>query len=212
MRVPHRLEEWQARPEVRRMLERRAAVNELARVARAAAERCAPDDEVSTALGERLPADQSLVAEATHDLGACRACYLDDRAYRLLRAAAVSAPVRPIDPHVRELFEAERELGRSSLTEAFERLVALEPRLREEASAFWASREQWTRAAREGRRAPRQPRRPTLTGKDAEGADPLLHTDLASTVTHEYAIVTRGGERADEDRTPFFERRRRRSA
>jgi hypothetical protein len=194
------------------MLERRAAVNEIAGVARAAAETCAPDDEACAALGERLPADQSLVAEATHDLGAGRASYLDDRAYRLLSAAAVSEPVRPIDPHVRELFEAERELGRSSLTEAFERLVALEPRLRKEAFAIWESREQWTRAAREGRRAPRQPRRPTLTGIDAEGADPLLHTDLASTVAHEYAIATRGGERADEDPTPFFERQRRRGA
>ena len=60
---------------------------------------------------------------------------------------------------------------------------------------------------REGRRPEKERDRRDLTGAFAgKTADPLLRTDLASEVVHEYAIVTHGGQIADEDPTPVFER------
>lgn len=207
VRMAQRLDEWEARPDVQRMLERRQAAWELADMARAAAGTGATDEEACGALGERLPEDHCLVALATRDLAAERTSYLDDRAYRLLTAAALPGPVRPIDPHVRGLFEAERALGRRSLTEAFETLAALEPRLRDEVAREWESCAAWTRTAHDGAPPPNERgRRPTLTGMYAGGTDPLLHSELASVVTREYAIVTRGGRLPDPDPTPFFER------
>jgi hypothetical protein len=207
VRMAQCLEEWQSRPEVRRMLEREEAAWELADAARAAAGTGAADEEACAALRRRLPPDHGLVATAMNDLARDRTGYLNDRAYRLLTAAAVPAPVRPIGPDVCERFEAERALGRQSLTDAFETLAALEPRLRDEAARIWESHALEMQAAREGKRTPRERRRrAALTGRHAEGADPRLRTDLASLVTCEYAIVTRGGQCPDADPTPFFER------
>jgi hypothetical protein len=188
--------------------ERELAVADLACALRAVAGTGDSDEAACAAVRQCLPEDRSLIVSTARRLGADRTSYLNDRAYRLLTATVAAAPVRPIDPAVRGLFEAERELGRCPLSGAFERLASREPRLRPDAATEWDEHERSRRAVREGRRLPSvRGRRPRLTGMHAEGADPLLHTALASSVAREYAIVTQGGRRDDEDPTPFFERR-----
>jgi hypothetical protein len=201
------LEEWEARPEVRRMREHCEGVAALVDAALAAAASDATDAQACTSLREWLPPDGRIVADATSDLAAERTTYLDDRAYRLLIAAASRGPVPPIGADVRERFEAERTLGRRSLTDAFETLAALEPQLRDDVLERWESYESQAQAFRERRRPPKERRRPTLTGTSAQHcADPLLHTTLASEVAYEYALITEGGRVPDDDPTPFFQR------
>jgi hypothetical protein len=201
------LEEWEARPEVRRMREHCEAVSALVEAALAVAASDVTDDQACASLRDRLPPDDRIVADATSDLAAERTTYLDDRAYRLLIAVASRGPVAPISADARELFEAERTLGRRSLTDAFETLAALEPQLRDDVLQRWQSYESQARAFRERRRPPKERRRPTLVGATAQRcADPLLRTELASAVAFEYALVTEGGRVPDDDPTPFFER------
>jgi hypothetical protein len=95
----------------------------------------------------------------------------------------------------------DRWLGRMSLTEAFERLVELEPRLREQvrqgSDELGPKRSGWSIRSEE-----------RLVGAWADSPHPVLNTDLAANIVSEYQVVTSNGRTADTDPTPFFERKK----
>jgi hypothetical protein len=159
------------------------------------------DDTTACArLSERLPADRELargvVERGTHH----RTSYVDDHAYRLLCASLDECQVRPIDPAVREQFLAEAELGRRSLTDAFERLAALDPRLRDEALRHIT-------VPRTGRSGWGISKTQILVGRWAGSPHPILNTDLAEEVVSQYrAVIGEGLRPDDQPSTPFFDR------
>jgi hypothetical protein len=140
------------------------------------------DDEAAREeLGALLPEDGETVGGAIEHLAGMRTGYRDDRAYRLLSAAATGAPVRPIDPAVLELFSAEARLGRMSLNDAFDYLVSLEPRL-PTLLARKVPKQGWSRSSE-----------PILVGPGAEATHALVGTDLARHVVSEHAIARKDG-------------------
>src|ERR1700722_57681 len=116
------LDELAQTPEVKAALERTEHGMALAAVAQEMAASGLDDDAACAELRERLAEHPRAAGDAIEQLGGLRTSYLDDRAYRLLTAAVDGAPVRPIDPAVRDQFLAEAQLGRMSLNDGFEYL------------------------------------------------------------------------------------------
>ncbi|HXO10605.1 MAG TPA: hypothetical protein VN880_21350 [Solirubrobacteraceae bacterium] len=202
-RVAKVIDDVQQTPEGRAAIERGERRVALVQVAAQMAGSGLDDDAACAALRVRLPHDRELVRDGINYLGALRISYLDDRAYRLLTAAVDGSSVRPIDPAVREQFLAEAQLGRMSLDDAFAYLVSLEPRLHD----LLERRLEAPGSKRNGFRFSRS--EPQLVGPLADSPHAVVNTDLARGVVVEYLSVRRDGRQADQDPTPFFERKRR---
>jgi hypothetical protein len=115
--------------------------------------------------------------------GSCE--YETDRAYRVLRAAMSGASPEPVSPGKAELFERQRELGWSSLDEAFDQLADAVPELAEVAQTVDSepSASDWIKLV-ENVIGPRSPR-----------DDPLLRSSLALTVAARYlGVISRGSD------------------
>jgi hypothetical protein len=89
------------------------------------------DEEACARLREWIGAVDEVVQEAVESSARSRRSYAYDRAYRLLSAAADSAPVQPVDPACAALFREEENVGRLPLDQAFDLLAAREPKLAE---------------------------------------------------------------------------------
>jgi hypothetical protein len=200
-RIGKALDEFAQSPEGRAGIERSHRFMAVADSAEEIAGRDADDVTACAQLRERLPEDRETVHEAIDQLGGLRTSFLTDRAYRLLTAALDGTPARPIDPAVRDQFLAEARLGRMSLTDAFQTLLELEPRLHDR--LVRGPEEPHT--TRSGWRIESEPR---LVGAWAESPHPVLNTDLAARIVSEYFVATSKGRSADTDPTPFFERKK----
>jgi len=188
------------RPEFKTRVERGKRLIQIADQAREIARSAADDSIARDRLTEILPDDRELVGGAIELLARGRTSYVEDRAYRLLCASSDGRQVSPIDPDVRERFLTEAELGRLSLTDAFQRLATLEPRLREKDLRRIvhppSGRSGWGISKAE-----------ILVGRWARTADPILSTDLAEDVVSEYRAVMGEAPSADgQHSTPFFDR------
>lgn len=201
-RITKTLDEVAQTPEGQAALERGERERAVRRIVDQLAASGLDDEAARTQLRERLPDDPEAVQLAIKHLGEARTSYLLDRAYRLLTAAAANTPVRPIDPAVREQFEAEARLGRMSLSDAYAYLLSLHPRLSE-----LPPRERPDPSAKgwsfsRGGRSPFE-----FVGPAVESQHAILNTDLAVSIVNEYTRTTRMGGMPDADPTPFFERR-----
>jgi hypothetical protein len=203
-RMRKALDEFAQSPEGKAAIERSHRSMAVADAAEEIAGKDWDDAAACAQLRERLPEDREAVGGAIEHLGALRTRFVTDRAYRLLTAALDGTPVRPIDPAVRDQFSAEAQLGRMSLTDAFQSLVELEPRLHQQ--LMQGSDE--LRPKQSGWGTQSEPR---LVGAWADNPHPVVNTDLAANIVSEYEAVTSNGRTADTDPTPFFERKKRSS-
>jgi hypothetical protein len=201
-RITKKLDDFAQTPEGQAALARNERKMAMAKTAREIAGAGGDDEATRAQLREQFSDDLEPVRDAIEHLAALRTSYLDDRAYRLLTAAVSDTPVRPIDPAVRDQFEAEARLGRMSLNDAFTYLVSLEPRLGDLPAQRQAQPPQKRRRWRDDPEA-------RLVGAWTDSQHPIINTDLARTVVLEYLGVTRNGRMPTDDPTPFFERRRR---
>jgi hypothetical protein len=176
----------------------------LADAARAIAGRIPDDVPACAALGESLPEESEVIGGAIQHLAALRTNYLNDRAYRLLTATVNQAPVRPIDPTVRDQFLEEERFGQMSLAGAFARLASLEPRLLTEAPAPPIDR-----ALPRKRRSSWGRSTAPLVGPSAGRAHAVVNSELAQDVVREYRHAAATGRLRDDDPTPFFQLKRR---
>lgn len=98
------------------------------RAARAAASSSLDDEQAKAKLHKDLDADATVVEDALGLLDRQRGySYIEDRAYRLLAAAAGTA-VAPIQPEHAELFAEESSIGRMPIERAFQRLAEQQAR------------------------------------------------------------------------------------
>lgn len=156
------------------------------------------DDEGACAeLRALLPDEPDTKRDAIAHLSNSRTSYRNDRAYRLLTAAVDHTAVRPIDPAVFDLFTAEAQLGRMSLSDGFAHLAALEPELQDAVRRPSPSSGPGLSVGLGD---------PYLTGPLAESSHPVIKTELATNVVAEYRWVLEHGKSSDNDLTPFFER------
>jgi hypothetical protein len=201
-RIGKALDEFSQSPEGKSAIERSHQSMAVADMAEEVAGSDWDDVAACAQLRERLPEDREAVEGAVEHLGGLRTSFVTDRAYRLLTAALDGTSVRPIDPAVRDQFSAEAQLGRMSLTDAFQSLVELEPRLYQH--LMQGSDE--LRPMQSGWSTRSEPR---LVGAWADSPHPVVNTDLAANIVSEYEAVTSNGRAADTDPTPFFDRKKR---
>jgi len=187
-------------PEMQAAVQRGERLLAVAAIAREIARSELDDATACAQLRERLPADHEPAYDALERLATGRNSFVDDRAFRLLRAALYDTPVRPIDPALRGQFLAEERLGRQSLTDAFEQLAALEPRLRDKRTRRVID----PRARRSGWGISKTE---ILVGRWAESPHAILNTDLAETVVSMYRALDDAalGPGAGSS-TPIFDR------
>jgi hypothetical protein len=130
--------------------------------------------------------------------------YIDDRAYRLLAAAAAGEAVAPIPPERAELFAQEEEIGRMPMEQAFGRLAKIEPGLLDLKSQVEAV-EQSDDPGSCG--LPKQIREPLhrLVGGGASSDHELLHTTLATSIVHQYLEILAGNKRVGTPEVAYFD-------
>ena len=87
------------------------------------------DEAAKAKLCELLDATPEVLKETAIVMSKRREDYINDRAYRLLSAAAADRAVLPIPPERAELFGREGALGHMPIEEAFALLIESEPRL-----------------------------------------------------------------------------------
>lgn len=195
----------EAMPSVQTAMARSKRLAPIHAATRRAAKSTLDDEAAKAMLSERLTAEPAVVKEATIELSRGRNDYMSDRAYRLLSAAGGGSEVQPIPPERRELFAAEASLGRMPLEQAFESLAKAEPRLediRRRVSAHSAD------AARfEGGRLPQEISEELidLVGAGARKEDELLHTNLATSIVHQYLQLLAGDTRSGPADVAYFD-------
>jgi hypothetical protein len=145
------------------------------------------------------------VREAATALGKHRTEFVTDRAFRLLDAVLREAPVQAISPEYRDTFLREEELGRINVTSAFERLVAIEPRLGECAGALL----QTLLPNQENDKFSFGEQLSTLVGPGAQHPDPLVRSQLALSIASYYIAIVEGKLPSDTKDEAYFSARRR---
>jgi hypothetical protein len=119
-------------PAVQTEMERAERRMPVLRAARDAAYSSLDDEQAQARVAQSLDADASVIEDALELLERQRSyCYIEDRAYRLLAAAAAGTAVAPIQPEHAELFAEEESIGRMPIERAFQRLAEIEPQLLE---------------------------------------------------------------------------------
>ena len=188
------LKRFEAMPAVQAQMERSKRVSPSQRAARELAYSSLNDEAAKTALAERLSADAGVLKEATIDLARRRSDYIDDRAYRLLSAAAAGTAVQPIPPECQELFAEEEAIGRMPIEQAFQHLSGLEPRLidvKRQAQAGTQDGEGGACGLPEHLRKELH----GLVGGGASDDHELLRSALATSVVHQYLLQLAGNTR-----------------
>jgi len=191
----------EAMPAVQAAKEHSERVSPAQRAAREAAYGPRDDEAAKVELAGRVADEAQALKEAAVDLAKRRDDYIDDRAYRLLSAAAAGTAVQSIPPERRELFTAEEAIGRMPIEQAFRHLAEIEPRLLDvERQARGASV-----ADNGGLPVDMARRLRSLVGGAAERDDELLRSNLASSIAQHYLRVLAGDSRCGSPDMPFFE-------
>ncbi len=166
----------------------------------------AEDDETAAAkLSAHAGASPELLREAAIERSKMREDYHHDRVYRLLSAAAAGGPVQPVPPERAEPFAREAELGRMPMSEAFQRLVAIEPEL---AGVEHEVRAGDAAQAADGctllpQAAKERVRR--LVGGGATRDDELLRSTLAGSIADQYLQQLAGAAHLGTPFEAFFD-------
>lgn len=198
------LKRFEAMPAVQAQMERSERVSPAQRAARELAYSSLDDEAAKDALAERLKADAEVLKEATIHLARRRDDYINDRAYRLLSAAAVDTAVQPIPPERQELFAEEEAIGRMPIEQAFQSLSELEPCLIDVKRRAEAG----TRDADgDGCGLPECLRKELhgLVGGGASEHHELLRTSLATSIVHQYFLQLTGSTRLGSPSTAYFD-------
>jgi hypothetical protein len=177
-----------------------AAQSAVYRAAIRAAESPLGDEEAKVELRGAIGAHPAGVEPTVRHLR--RDSYVNDRAFRLLSAAAEGAPVAPMPSESAELFERERELGQMPMRGAFALLKRLEPTL-----------DELERDVEAGRLPVRESGFSTSgvpLGRTVAHEDPLLRSGLALNIAVCYLDVTAGSDRSTDLDTPYFSAPRKR--
>jgi len=194
----------EAMPAVQAQKERSERVSPAQRAARKLAYSSQDDETAKLALAELLEVDANVLREATIDLARRRDDYIDDRAYRLLSAAAAGTQVQPIPPERQELFAEEEAIGRMPIEQAFQRLAELEPRLiGVEHLAEGDGQDEDGDACGLPQRL-----RKELLGLVGGGADEhheLLRTTLATSIVNQYFLQLAGNARMGDPSVAYFD-------
>jgi hypothetical protein len=191
-------------PAVQAEMERAERRSPVLQAARGLAYGSLDDEQAKAQLAGSLNADAAVVEDALALLGRQRGYgYVEDRAYRLLAAAAAETEVAPIQPEHAELFAEEESIGRISIEQAFERLAEIEPglvALRDRARTRRAGDDQ-------GCGLPERVRLPLrrLVGAGAISDHQLLRTNLATSIVHQYLEQLAGNRLLDSSSTSYFE-------
>ncbi len=199
----------EALPAVRAEMERSERIGPSQRTARDLAHSPLDDEAVVAKLRERLDASQPILEEAAVTASKRREDYIDDRAYRLLSAAASGTAVQPIPPERAGLFAREEAIGRMPLEDAFALLAESEPRLLD---LQRRARESAASGQPAGYKLPEDISNPLhqMVGGGAEVDDALLRTVLATSIAHQYLGVVAGDTRFGPAEVPFWELPRKR--
>jgi hypothetical protein len=197
------LKRIEASPGVQAQVARSERTAPVTRAARKAAHSPLDDATVAAELGEQLDAAPSVTEEAIPQFDR-RDDYINDRAYRLLKAVAAETAVEQIPPERAELFREEEALGRMPMEDAFRRLCELEPGLGN-------AKTQTERAATSGNSEacglPKELREPLarLVGGGARSDRELLHSSLATSIVHQYLGILAGDQRSGAPEVSYFE-------
>lgn len=197
------LKRIEASPTVQEQMARSERTMPVLRAAHKAAYSSLDDESAKANLGEHLEAEPEVVEEAlTHFLR--RDDYIDDRAYRLLAAAAADTTVAPTPPERTDLFAQEEEIGKMPMEQAFERLAEIEPGLLDLKSQIEAVEKN---GDRRDCGLPKQIREPLhrLVGGGASSDHELLHTSLATSIVHQYLEMLAGNTRFGTPDISYFE-------
>lgn len=194
----------EAMPAVQAQKERSERISPVQRAARKLAYISQDDETAKLALAELLEADSDVVKEATIDLAQRRDDYIDDRAYRLLSAAAAGTAVLPIPPERRELFAEEEAIGRMPIEQAFQRLAELEPRL---IGVKHMAERGGQDEDGDACGLPQRLRKELLglVGGAANEHHELLRTTLATSVVHQYFLQLGGNARMGNPSVAYFD-------
>ncbi|HTZ63399.1 MAG TPA: hypothetical protein VMB51_04790 [Solirubrobacteraceae bacterium] len=198
------MERIEAMPAVQAQKERAERISPTRHAAIELAYSSLGDEAAKVALGDRLKADSQVLKEATIDLARRRDDYIQDRAYRLLSAAAAGTAVQSIPPERQELFAEEEAIGRIPIEQAFERLAEIEPRLlgvKRLAEAGFSNED--TEACGLPKRV-RQELHPLVGGGASEDHE-LLRTTLATSIVHQYLEQRTGNTRLGSPSTAYFD-------
>ncbi len=180
-----------ARPRDSRADERHAMAEEC----RSAARSTLTDQEAVEGLCDTLQQNNVLAESVVNALSHSRYSYVDDRAFRLAKAALSGGAVQAMYPGQRRLFEKERNLGRMPIEEAFEWLVQIVPELDEVRRAVKS----------QGRPiVPRFKEVDKLLGPDSLSSDELVRTRLAALVARRYLGALVGNTERGDMQTPYF--------
>jgi hypothetical protein len=164
------------------------------------------DDEAArNMLSEQLQADRAALKEATIDLARRRDDYINDRAYRLLSAAAAGTAVLPVPPERTDLFAAEEKLGRLALESAFDSLAELEPCLLDMRDQVRTLSPRGTDATCAPVPAHIKQQLAELFGRAAADEPEVLHTSLATSIAHQYLQLLAGDTRAGPADVAYFD-------
>jgi hypothetical protein len=194
----------EALPSVQAEMERSERIGPSQRAARDLAHSPLEDEAAVAKLGERLDAGQAVLEEAAIAMSKRRDDYIDDRAYRLLSAAAAHSVVQSTPPERAGLFAREEAIGRMPLQDAFALLAESEPRLldlRQRAQLSATQDQSGGCALPEGIGKSLS----HLVGGGAEVDDELLRSTLATSIAHQYLGFVSGDLRLGPAETPFWE-------
>jgi hypothetical protein len=202
------LKRIEASPAVREQTARSERTMPVTRAARKEAYSSLDDEATKARLSERLEAEPEVtgpevVEEALIHFGQ-RDDYIDDRAYRLLAAAAASTTVAPSPPERADLFAQEEEIGRMPMEQAFERLAEIEPGLLDLKSQVEAVEKNGDLRSCG---LPKQIKEPLhrLVGGGASSDHELLHTSLATSIVHQYLRQMAGDQRVGTPEVAYFD-------
>jgi hypothetical protein len=201
----------EAMPSVKALVERQERLAPPIRAATQLAYGAVEDDAAKAQLGSRLSAQPELLREAAIERSKHRENYVEDRAYRLLSAAAADAPVPPIPPERADLFSREAALGRAPMQEAFGRLASLEPALAKIESDVLSGERRFVLgddSRPEGLQLltkSMEARLRELVGGGAQREDELLRSNLAGSIVHQYLRILAGDAHLGKTTESFFE-------
>lgn len=197
------LKRIEASPGVQERIARSERTMPVTRAARKEAYSPLDDESAKVSLCERLEAEPEIVEETLTHFGR-RDDYINDRAYRLLAAAATDTAVAPTPPERAKLFAQEEEIGRMPMEQAFERLAEIEPGLLDLKSQIEAVE---TNGDRNDCGLPKHIREPLhrLVGGGASSNHELLHTTLATSIVHQYLRQLAGDKRVGTSEVSYFD-------
>lgn len=196
------LKRIEASPRVQAQIARSERTAPVTRAAHKAAFSSLDDEAAKTKLGEQLKAEPHVAEALAHFHRPDD--YIGDRAYRLLAAAAADTPMEPIPPARAELFAQEESIGRMPIEQAFQKLAAIEPGL-------LGLQGQAEAVAKNGDprscNLPKHIKEPLhrLVGGGSRNLHEILHTNLATSIVHQYLETLAGNTRFGTPDIAYFD-------